>query len=859
MSLDTGTRLGPYEILAPLGAGGMGEVYRARDAKLGREVAIKVLPEAVAIDTERLARFEREARTLATLNHPNIAQIYGIEESAGTRALVMELVEGEDLSLVVARGAQPPAMVEAIARQIAAALEAAHELGIVHRDLKPANIVLRADGAVKVLDFGLAKSVDPSGSSASFANSPTLTSPATMAGVILGTAAYMSPEQARGGAVDKRTDIWAFGVIVYELLSGERLFEGDTVSDTLAAVLRQDIDLSRLPAETPPPLRALIAHCLQRDAKKRLRDIGDARFDATAPPPAPLAAAAPRSQRALVVALSLIALAAVAVATRQTLTARRDTAPSFLSIAMPPGLVFESGPAISRDGRRIAFVAGDGEKAPQLYVRDLGEPASRLIAGTGDAANPFFSPDGEWIGCYAPQGLFKVRADGGAPVGLAPSRSMMGATWMDDGTAVFKQSWNSGLFTVPASGGDVKPLLTNKAMLAYALAWPYAVPGKHEIVFQRWGTSFDTFVLDTHSGKTRKVPTSSWQRIACTADGRLVVVNGDALSLASLSVSGDPIPLVRDAYVRNFSGSARFDISQTGVLAYVPAAPENRVVALVDREGRTTKLPIDVAPDIGAALELSPDGQRAVTQQGARIVVLDFARHTKTKIDPAPKGVQASPVWNLDGRSIVYADNLRGKWEIYRKAASGEGNPELVFARLADQKPLSFAPDGSLLCGGSSETGGSDLWILSPSGAATAWLATPANEDNARFSPDGRLIAFVSDASGRLEIYIQSRNGGDDRVQVSTDSGNSPCWSPRGDRLFYWQRDVLMEVAVSTAGGLSVGAPSRVFAAGWTKSSFDVMPDGQHFLMVDKARESAPTQITVVFNWPELAKAQKKD
>jgi serine/threonine-protein kinase len=501
--------LGPYRVLDTLGAGGMGEVYRARATKLNRDVAIKVLPEIFALDPDRLTRFTREAQTLAALNHSNIASIYGVVDlppafdGAQAReggsytlvtgvgsALVMELVEGEDLSTIIARG--PIALADAlpIARQIADALEAAHELGIVHRDLKPANIKVRADGTVKVLDFGLAKAMDPAGgSSAKVANSPTLTAHATAMGIIIGTAAYMAPEQARGKTVDRRADIWAFGLVVYEMLTGRRALQGEETSDVLAAVLRQNIDWTALPADTPSRLRRLLERCLDRDVKQRLRDIGEARIalggavDSEAAPGRP-----PR--QLLIWALAALAAGSLAVTVFALWT--RPAAvqkPSIrFTIPLPPGEEITSYPAITRDGRTIAYVTERGGNDSQLYLRDLNSFEPRVVAGSSGAHQPFFSPDGKWIAFFAQGQLQKAEVSGGAPVRLIEAAYPFGGTWNDDDTIIYAASLGSGLLRISASGGSPESLTRpDGAAQGYAHVFPQTLPGGRSVLFTMWG------------------------------------------------------------------------------------------------------------------------------------------------------------------------------------------------------------------------------------------------------------------------------------------------------------------------------------------------------------------------------------
>jgi hypothetical protein len=535
LALTPGTRLGVYEVAAQIGEGGMGQVYRARDTKLDRDVAIKILPEAFAHDVDRLARFQRQAKTLASLNHPNIAIIHGLEQAGDVHALVMELVEGEDLSQRIARGAIPIDEALPLAKQIAEALEAAHEQGIIHRDLKPANIKITNDGVVKVLDFGLAKAMEPAaGSSASMSMSPTITSPAmvTGVGVLLGTAAYMSPEQVRGRQVDKRTDIFAFGCVLFEMLAGRRPFQGDDVTEILGRIVTAEPDWTGLPACTPPRIRELLGRCLQKDPRLRLRDIGDAQFElrnAGAPASAEAAVERPAARRinliAAGIAVGLMVLAFIAGSSLPR--DERPSLPARLSIMLPAGHRVTSGPIITRDGSRIAFVSTDGTQPPMLYTRRLDSFELPPVPGTEDAENPFFSPDGRWIAYFAKGQLFKVDLEGGAPVALADAPSTtVGGTWAEDGTIVFTPTWNGGLYRINASGGAAELIIRPEAAKKdYAYVWPYFLPGGKELLFTVWGATFSISRLTLPELARNVVAPNFFNSAAYAASGHIVTVS----------------------------------------------------------------------------------------------------------------------------------------------------------------------------------------------------------------------------------------------------------------------------------------------------------------------------------------------
>ncbi|HUF25167.1 MAG TPA: protein kinase [Vicinamibacterales bacterium] len=869
MSLTSGTRIGPYDIIAPLGAGGMGEVYRARDTRLDRDVAIKILPPAFAADAERLARFEREAKTLASLSHPNIAAIYGIEPSTSAGqgpALVMELIDGEDLSARIARGAIPLDDALATAHQIADALEAAHERGIIHRDLKPANIKVRADGTVKVLDFGLAKALDPNvGSNADLMNSPTITSPATQLGTILGTAAYMAPEQAKGRPLDRRADVWAFGCVLFEMLSGRRAFPGEDVTDTLAAVMRAEPEWSALPARTPPSIQRLLRRSLLKERSKRLDSMAAARLDideALDTPDGSSAAqahiTAPVWRRAMpwtVAALGLIVAAAAGVAVWRP----SPGLPIRMSIALPDGHVVTAGPIISRDGRRVVFASGSGAGEPRLYLRTLDAFELRALPGTEGAERPFFSPDGTWIGFFARTRLFLLDLDGGAPLPIADAPTPGGGTWSEDGTIVFAPTWNGGLYQVRATGGEVEPLIApDAAKKEYAYTWPVFLPGGKELLFSVWGARFEIARL-TFPGLDRDVVVAdAWTRAVYAATGHLLLANnqGDIQAFAyPPSGSGTPVSVLGNIHWSGAEGDGlvKFEVSTNGTLVFAPGDIMQRTLVIVDEAGRATPVPAEPQMYLGA--KISPDGRRAAAGMSAEIWIVDLERGTRAPVAAEERsGAKSGPVWSRDGSRLVLASNHEGNWEIYAVNASQHTAMEPVLRKEGDQFPTSFAPDGTLLFDETRSETGRDMWLLSPGGTSKRWLGTRANEGYGTFSPDGRLIAYESDLSGRMQIYVQAREGGTGPVQVSGGGGVDAAWSPAGDRIFFREGSAMMAADVRLSPALSVSAPRRLFDGGWELPSgahFSVMPDGKRFLMVRFAKASIPTRIDVVFNWFE--------
>ena len=858
MPLSPGARVGPYEIVAPIGAGGMGEVYRARDARLDRDVAIKILPPAFASDSERLARFEREARVLASLNHPNIAQVYGVEEAAGSRALVMEFVEGDDLAQRLARGPMPVADVIRVARQIAQALDAAHERGIIHRDLKPANIKVRDDGAVKVLDFGLAKAVEPAGGSASHdqMNSPTITSPATQIGTILGTAAYMAPEQAKGKPVDKRADIWAFGCVVYEMLTAKRAFAGSDVSETLASVLARDVDWSALPADTPPSLRALMRACLQKDRRDRLRDLGDAWLHADA---ADAAVAPAQARRPAVIPWAVSAVALVAAAMLGVKAFRTEAPESLrLSIALPDGHRVTAGPIISPDGRRIIFGSSTGVGESKLYLRDLNGFELRELPGTEDAGRPFMSPSGRWIGFFARGALFRLDLEGGAPVRLADAPASGGGTWGDDDAIVFVPQWNGGLYRIDARGGEPSLLIKpDPAKKEYAYTSPHFLPGGREVLFSSWGVQFSVDRLEL-AGLTRaKAAPGYWAAATKTSSGHLLVPanQGDLLALPyppSESATATAVLSKVHWLGRSGDGAMKFAVSQNGTLVFAPGDMTARSLVIVDENGRVAPLSGERSMLLSASV--SPDGRRAAASRDGQIVVIDLDRGTVTPVSSRAGGAQAGEAWSTDGSRLFFGDNSDGNWEIYEAIPGRAGSPARVLQRPLDQFPMSVAPDGTLLFLEATPGMGGNLWMRAPNGDVTAWLGTSADESQGVFSPDGALIAYVSNASGRREVYVQPRETGAAAMRVSANGGGEPRWSPSGDRLFFREGNLMVAADVVRRPVLSIGRPRVLFDGGWqleADTPYSVMPDGKRFLMVRFEPAAIPTRLDIITNWFE--------
>jgi serine/threonine protein kinase/Tol biopolymer transport system component len=875
VSLGLGTRIGVYEIVAPLGAGGMGEVYRARDTKLNRDVAIKVLLPSVANDPDRLARFSREAQVLASLNHPNIAHIHGLEESGGVTALVMELVEGEDLSQRITRGAIPVDEALPIARQIAEALEAAHDLGIIHRDLKPANIKVRPDGAVKVLDFGLAKAVDPTaGSSATAMNSPTLSIHATEAGIILGTAAYMSPEQAAGKSVDKRSDLWAFGVVLLEMLTGHQLFEGESVSHVMAAVLKDEPDWSRLPTETPASIRRLLRRCLEKDRRRRSASAADACLDVDdainrhGPGELP----SPSNVRRAVWPLSIgIVVAGIAVGGALLFSrSGSEAAPSqdVIRFAISDSdrmfvSALDGDVALSPDGRSLAFV-GYGEGAPRIWVRAIDAIEARPLPGTESAAFLSWSPDSRSIAFSTGARIKRVALAGGAPQVLAPGRNGPLA-WGADG---FILSANSrGVWRVKADDGtgtNVLPITTHET-------YPSAetLPdGRHMLVSVQSADAAKagTFAISIDGATRTRVldfPTKARYSRGHLLYGRDGVLYAQAFDVSNMRVHGETTKLAE---------ASSFSVSGTGAIAYVRQSSAGGATTLtqlawMDRAGHLIGR-IDQALG-GTRPALSPDGRRLAMVLRNAVWVLELNRDVLSRVTV---GEQANPAsWFPDSERLLFTrPAFRNAKDAVFATGVGGGNEESVLdlTNSADDHahPTDVSLDGRhLLYEGGPEA--YDIRVMSLTGDKTsrAIAEGPAIETQGTVSPDGAWVAYSSDSSGRFEIFAQPFPDGGPRIQVSAEGGSSPHWRRDGKELFYMAADgTLIAVPISRGANATIefGRPVRLFRffspvkgtpAG--KPPYDVSADGQRFIVSAVVRQVDPV-LHVVLNWPALTGSQ---
>jgi serine/threonine protein kinase/Tol biopolymer transport system component len=912
MALSAGTRVGPYQILVPLGAGGMGEVYRARDTRLNRDVAIKVLPDLFARDPERLARFQREAQVLASLNHPHIAHIHGLEETGGVRALVMELVEGDNLAQRIARGAIPLDDALAIAMQIAEALEAAHEQGIIHRDLKPANVKVRPDGTVKVLDFGLAKALDrfsSSSSEAALANSPTVASPATdgrtAVGVILGTAAYMSPEQAAGKPVDRRSDLWAFGVVVMEMLTGRPVFTGETVAHVLASVLKIDPDWTALPPETPAPMRKLLRRCLEKDRKRRLDSAADARLEidealtSIGDDGAVTTVTTPGAAWRRVLPWSVAAILAIAASVATWLLKGPTPQPPVrLAINLPPGqrlaALNQPALAISPDGKNLVYVAVQGRDSngattnqgqpaiQQLYVRPLESLEARPVSGTEGAVSPFFSPDGQWIGFFAGGQLKKVSVNGGAAVTLAIAPHPGGGSWSSQGTLALqlRQTGQQGLQQISPEGGAPQPL-TRLGKGEFIHRWPKFLPGGHALLFvgsatgATWGRAH--VAVETIREGEQKNPSGSLRTILAQGTqphyaptGHLVYAQSGTLMAAPfdarrLALKGAAVPALEGVMQFNTTGAAQYSLSSTGTLVYVAGKLDDGQSRLVWVSRNGEEQPLAAAPQNYVFPRVSPDGRQVaveILEQEEQTWVYDVSRDHLTRL--AFEGtVNNVPAWSPDGKRIAFSSNRSGvASNLFWALADGSGGAERLAASDSVNFPNSFSRDAQLLAyvEVTLETG-SDIWVLRMSDRkGQPFLQAPYEETAPAFSPDGRWLAYSSNESGRREINVRPYPGPGGRWQISTEGGQEPMWNPRGGELFYRSGRRIMAVDVDTTSGFSAGKPRMLFEGPYLPGGgfpfYDVSPDGQRFLMLKPVeyQTSAPTQINVTLNWFEELK-----
>ncbi len=907
MALASGSKFGPYEVVQPLGAGGMGEVYRARDSKLGRDVAIKVLPDIFARDPERMARFGREAKVLAALDHSNIASIYGLEDSGNTHALVMQLAEGPTLADRIAQGPIPLEDALRIAKQICEALEYAHEKGIVHRDLKPANIKVAADGGVKILDFGLAKAMDTEMTPEDISNSPTLTRMATQAGVLLGTAAYMSPEQAKGKSADRRADIWAFGCVLYEMLTGKMAFPGETVTDTLAAVIRADPDWSQLPRATPARVQVLLQRCLQKDPKQRIQAIGDARISideilSGAPEAAQVrGATVPVWRRVMpwsVAALLFIALVSLAfVYFGETRTAPAGLVRFTIPLPQTKTAVLTIPFALSPDGRQLAFAAEGPDGRYGLWIRSLDSLEAHPLSGAEFSSNNisifFWSPDSRYIAFGDGGELKKVDVSGGPAQTLCGmSGILIGGTWNPDGVIVFGNARSDlGLMQVSENGGIATPVtLVDSSRKETFHGFPVFLPDGRHFLYERGSDTPENSGIYIGSLDAKPAEQSLKRLLTSTSQPAYMPPSGgrpgyilfvrDRVLLAQpfdarrLELTGEPVPLAEQ--LGTLQRYAYFSTSANGVGVYRTGVGGLSHLTWFDRQGRV----LGTAGDPGAydTISLSPDGTRAVVSRSddpskpttETLWLVDFSRGTSTRFTFGSSSAILG-AWSPDGSRIIYGSKSAGEYDLYQKLASGVSGEDVLLKSSDDKWLTDWSRDGRFLLyqstGQSTKGAKEDLWVLPLEGDKKPFLfeGTASLSDNGHFSPDGHLVAYASDESGRNEVYVRTfspataatsgNTGG--KWLISTAGGNEPRWRGDGKELYYIAPDgMLMAVDISSGPVFRAGVPKPLFQSppysGYvTENHWDVTRDGQRFLF---AEQNIQAPFTVILNWPSLLK-----
>jgi serine/threonine-protein kinase len=886
--LGPGSQIGPFRIERELGRGGMGSVYLAHDTKLDRSIAIKSLPDEVVQDTELLSRLKREAKILASLNHPGIATIYEELQQDERGYLVLEYIAGDTLADRIKRGELPPKEALSIALQIAEALSAAHNQAVIHRDLKPSNIKITPDGNVKVLDFGIAKTIG--------AKTSDDHSSLTKTGKIIGTPAYMSPEQVRGESVDNRSDTWSFGCVLYEMLTGRVPFKDKTSSDVVANILKDQPDWQALPAEIPANIRVMLRRCLEKDCQQRLQHISDAAIEIseTLNPPMiepPVSGRVEGYSRSILcwVAIAglfvglIVGVIAVAITLRDTTTRLRrgpgrttrvvvqlpENQTVALASSMPLGI---AQPAVSAapDGSCFVYVADIG-KTTQLFLRPMNELHAKPIAGTEGGFAPFFSPDSKSIGFFTRDKLKTLSLLGGGPVSICDATNPKGGAWASDDMIYFAEYEGAWLSRVSPTRGKaqrmvpkVEPIEQGVYVYGFDYGYPQLLPGGRELLL----SSRTSTLIYSLEKREKSVIIDNGQHARYLPTGHIVYAQAGAIhaapfSLTQMQVSGPSIPVVDDVMLESNHGTAQLAVSSTGLLVYVPGADTARSVpAWIDRDGKTEMLPL--RPQVYGTFHISPNGRQLamqVVEANSTIYVYDITRGTQTKL--TLQGNNYRPIWAHDGKWIVFSSDRQsqGHTKLYRQLADGSGQPELLYVGKYRLLPSCYSRDSKLLVFTEIDPKTrSDIWVLpvDDPGSAEPVIATEASEWAPALSPDVRWLAYTSDRDGKFQVYVQPYPAGDKVFQISTDFGEEPIWSPNGDELFYRNGDKWMVVSISTELEFSAGTPQLLFEGPYNNVpglSYDVAPDGQRFLVLQpQYDDSNVRELHVVTNWFEELK-----
>ncbi|MEO8436241.1 MAG: protein kinase [Pyrinomonadaceae bacterium] len=883
MTLTTGTQIGPYEIVSQIGAGGMGEVYRARDTKLGRDVAIKVLPAAFSSDVDRLRRFEQEAQAAGALNHPNVLVIYQIDAHDGAPYIVSELLEGETLRDRMNGKSLPQRKAIDYALQTAHGLAAAHEKGIVHRDLKPDNLFVTKDGRVKILDFGLAKLTGAGDGTQSQTEVPTRRID-TDPGVVMGTIGYMSPEQLRGRVADHRSDIFSFGAILYEMLSGNRAFRGESTADTMSAILREEPpDLSSTNQSIDPALERVVNHCLEKNPEERFHSAKDLAFaiEALSGPSRmsgstqTVLSALPSSRRRRreflpSIAAGLLLIASVTMAALYFRSPSTDERPMRFVITAPEKATDVSAPVISPDGRTIAFVASaDGTRF--IYLRPIESLNAQRLAGTEEAVYPFWSPDSRYLGFFASNKLKKIERTGGGPQTICDARAAGGGTWNRDGVILF--GLDSGtIHRVSAAGGSATPVLkVDESRRETGQYWPRFLPDGQHFVYQSWnGSPEDSAIFVTAlDGTNRKLLLKNDSNAVYTPQGFLLFARDTTLmaqpfDATRLQLSGEPFPIAEQVTFTPQSSYSNFSISDTGVMLFCSGNRTQRQLIWFDRNGK--ELGPAGPPGEYNDIVLSPDEKKVAIQvvngSNTDIWLLDLARGVPSRFT-FDETADDDPVWSPDGKTIVFTSAREGRFNLYRKLSSGAGKDELLYkSEVEGKEGTDASADGRFILFDQSATGnGTDIWVLPlfGDGKPYALLQTPFSEFQGHFSADGRWFAYTSNESGRNEVYVQSFPPSGGKWLISNAGGAEPHWRRDGQELFYIAADrELMGVDVKLAPAFEASAPKALFQTGVVRheapNRYAVTGDGQRFLVNSPVGEVNQTPITVILNWTAVLK-----